>query len=386
MITTSLTLEPSILNQTSSLNALAMVYGNVSNTISSTKFVAMNWNLSAGLSNFIVSINIMSNPHVILLQADGLVRVNFGNLPSATSHASAGFQFQDLFAIVGSDISSFPAFHFANSTASARNVNFFMAQYIDLNVFPDPLNLMSLYYFEPWNTSGEEQPGCIAPVITNFGFESGATGWTKNLTGTITYPSTIFGISPTQLSAQAFLGTRGDGGDGSPVEVNTLLGTNFSTVNSSVFTSGSFAFATAHVQTISAQSSFTYDLTFDWDFLTESGNFSTGGVGTDGAFFTINYTSASTAPDDIVWLARIVPGVASGGINLTPVPVASAVPIHRDYTFHTAYSTYSYVFSTTTSNIILGFGVADILDSGGNAGTGAGLLLDNIEIICHVTA
>ena len=75
--------------------------------------------LSTVESNTIVSLANVSNPGFVVLVSDGLVRVNYGNEPSAVSAGSAGRQFHGLFAQVGSGMSGPPALHFANSLTSA---------------------------------------------------------------------------------------------------------------------------------------------------------------------------------------------------------------------------------------------------------------------------
>lgn len=84
--------------------------------------------LAAGVSEFVVSVPTISNPGVLVLTATGTCRVNFGNLPSSTSHASAGYQFTDMFAQVGSGISGALALHFANSGSDSATITVFAGQ------------------------------------------------------------------------------------------------------------------------------------------------------------------------------------------------------------------------------------------------------------------
>lgn len=91
-------------------------------------FFAEQFIIAAGVSEFIVSVNSVSNPGFMVLKATETVRVNFGNLPSSTSHASAGYQFADLFAIVGCGISGALALHFANSGSNSATVTVTLGQ------------------------------------------------------------------------------------------------------------------------------------------------------------------------------------------------------------------------------------------------------------------
>lgn len=79
-------------------------------------------------SDFVVSIATLSNVQALLLMATNTCRVNFAGLPSSVSAGSAGFQFKDLFAVVGSGISGTTALRFANSAADSCTVTVIMGQ------------------------------------------------------------------------------------------------------------------------------------------------------------------------------------------------------------------------------------------------------------------
>lgn len=148
MITSELSFSPFLRNVPNKVSAL----NKVSSFISSNIFAVFGARLSAGTSDFIVSLAEISNPHTIFITSDDITRVNFGNLPSSTSHASAGFQFKEMFAIYGSSISSFPAFHFANSTISDVNIKIALTQYIEALILGgDPLANLALVYYEQWS-------------------------------------------------------------------------------------------------------------------------------------------------------------------------------------------------------------------------------------------
>jgi len=100
---------------------------NVSQIITRTFSAAVtvsNWDvqeytLDNGISDFIVSRAHLSNAGFLMLMATSIVRVNFGELPSAASFGSDGYQFKDLFARIGSGISGDLNLHFSNSSGDS---------------------------------------------------------------------------------------------------------------------------------------------------------------------------------------------------------------------------------------------------------------------------
>lgn len=78
--------------------------------------------LTNGISDYVVSMPTASNPQFLMMMATSLVRVNYGNLNSAASTASAGMSFKDLFAQVGSGQSGPFNLHFANSSGDSATV------------------------------------------------------------------------------------------------------------------------------------------------------------------------------------------------------------------------------------------------------------------------
>ena len=99
-----------------------------SGSFSLSSFFVDQFILAAGVSEFVVSVQTVSNPSFVVLKATEVVRVNFGNLPSSTSHASAGFQFADIFAQVGCGISGPLALHFANSGSNSATITVMLGQ------------------------------------------------------------------------------------------------------------------------------------------------------------------------------------------------------------------------------------------------------------------
>lgn len=147
MITATLSLASRLLDSSAKFSGSL----SISSRISSTIFVVYGARLSAGTSDFVVSFDEFSSPHTIIFYSDDTTRVNFGNRLSATSHASAGFQFKQMFAMAGSGISTFPAFHFANSTTSDVNIRVELTQFVSaIQTGGDPLASLGLRYFEPW--------------------------------------------------------------------------------------------------------------------------------------------------------------------------------------------------------------------------------------------
>ena len=84
--------------------------------------------LPAGISQYVLSFAAASNYKFLYMKATGLVRVNFIGVASMVSAASAGWQFQDIFAQAGSGMTSgFSALAFANSSADSATVTGFVA-------------------------------------------------------------------------------------------------------------------------------------------------------------------------------------------------------------------------------------------------------------------
>lgn len=90
-------------------------------------------NLAAGVSDWIVSLANQSAAQALVLMATSVCRVNFsgkdwGSAVSSLSAGSAGLQFRDLFAIMGSGMSGIVGLHFANSTADSYVVTVLTGQ------------------------------------------------------------------------------------------------------------------------------------------------------------------------------------------------------------------------------------------------------------------
>ena len=77
--------------------------------------------LSAGLSDFIVSVPTVSNPDFLIVTATGVVRINYSGEASGVSAGSAGRQMTGLVHI-GQSISGPLGLHFSNSNASAVTI------------------------------------------------------------------------------------------------------------------------------------------------------------------------------------------------------------------------------------------------------------------------
>ncbi len=106
---------------------------NVLNKVFSATITCSTWQvqeivLLPNVSEFVVSITTLSNVTALLMTATNTVRVNFAGLPSSVSGGSAGYQFKDLLAIVGSGISGAQGLHYANSGADSSTITLFMGQ------------------------------------------------------------------------------------------------------------------------------------------------------------------------------------------------------------------------------------------------------------------
>ena len=79
--------------------------------------------LANGISDFVVSTIFVSNPMFIALTANSVCRVAFGGT-SQISSASAGMQFRDMFALIGSGIAVSGPFniHFSNSSGDSATI------------------------------------------------------------------------------------------------------------------------------------------------------------------------------------------------------------------------------------------------------------------------
>ena len=84
--------------------------------------------LLPNVSDFVVSSTLLSNAMAMMATATATVRMNFTGLPSSVSAASAGYQFKDLLAIVGSGISGAQGIHLANSGADSATILLFLGQ------------------------------------------------------------------------------------------------------------------------------------------------------------------------------------------------------------------------------------------------------------------
>ncbi len=80
------------------------------------------------VSDYIVSSTLLSNATAMLATSTNTVRINFTGLPSSVSSASAGYQFKDLVAIVGSNISGAQGIHLSNSGSDSATVTLFLGQ------------------------------------------------------------------------------------------------------------------------------------------------------------------------------------------------------------------------------------------------------------------
>ena len=91
--------------------------------------------LNNGVSNHVLSLTTLSNPIFLALTATSIVRVNiggkdWGSATSSLSAGSAGLQFKDLFALVGSGIAVSGPFNlqFANSSGDSAVITIIAGQ------------------------------------------------------------------------------------------------------------------------------------------------------------------------------------------------------------------------------------------------------------------
>lgn len=99
-----------------------------SSTITCSTWLMQEIVLLPNVSDQVLSIATLSNAMAVLMTSTNTVRVNFANMPSSVSAGSAGYQFKDLYAVVGSGISGAGALHFANSGSDSATVVIFLGQ------------------------------------------------------------------------------------------------------------------------------------------------------------------------------------------------------------------------------------------------------------------
>jgi hypothetical protein len=94
-----------------------------------SQFITRDIILANGVSDVIVSVAEMSNPgFMMLLGGTSALRVNFGNHASADSAASLGFEFNNLYAQIGSGTSGSINLHIANSSGDSSVVTLVQGQ------------------------------------------------------------------------------------------------------------------------------------------------------------------------------------------------------------------------------------------------------------------
>ena len=75
--------------------------------------------LANGVSEIVISNALISAPNIIFATATSLCRINYSGHVSYVSAASAGWQFKDMWAHMGSGILSITGVHFANSSGDS---------------------------------------------------------------------------------------------------------------------------------------------------------------------------------------------------------------------------------------------------------------------------
>ena len=75
--------------------------------------------LANGTSEFVLSFTHLSAPNTVFVTANSLCRINYAGHASYVSAASAGWQFKDLWAHVGSGMSGPIGIHLANSSGDS---------------------------------------------------------------------------------------------------------------------------------------------------------------------------------------------------------------------------------------------------------------------------
>lgn len=101
--------------------------GNIFNKAFDATVTVSTWHiqqlvLANGVSDTIVSLAYVSIPGVIFVTATSLCRINYSGHASNLSAASAGWQFKDMWANMGSGMSGPTGLHFANSSGDSATV------------------------------------------------------------------------------------------------------------------------------------------------------------------------------------------------------------------------------------------------------------------------
>ena len=100
----------------SSLNPLLdLITKSFSATLTCSVFEQKEVLVLPNISDFVVCNTAVSSPSLIMATATNIVRINFAGFTSMVSAASAGLQFKDFFAYVGSGAALPSNIHVANS-------------------------------------------------------------------------------------------------------------------------------------------------------------------------------------------------------------------------------------------------------------------------------
>lgn len=108
--------------------------GNVFNRALSTTTTVSTWLiqdvvLTNGISDFVISLAAISAPNtIVVIGGASICRINFSGHASYVSSGSAGWQFKDFFAMIGSGISGPTGLHFANSSGDSATVTVMIGQ------------------------------------------------------------------------------------------------------------------------------------------------------------------------------------------------------------------------------------------------------------------
>ena len=102
--------------------------GNVFNRVLSTTTTISTWLiqdmvLANGVSDIVISNTLLSSPNTnIVFGGASLCRINYSGHASYVSSGSAGWQFKDFWAHIGSGMSVITGVHFANSSGDSCTV------------------------------------------------------------------------------------------------------------------------------------------------------------------------------------------------------------------------------------------------------------------------
>jgi hypothetical protein len=106
--------------------------GNIFNRAFDTTVTVSTWQIQQlvianGVSDTIVSLAYISIPNMIFVTATSLCRINYSGHASNLSAASAGWNFKDMWAHMGSGMSGPTGLHFANSSGDSATITLAIA-------------------------------------------------------------------------------------------------------------------------------------------------------------------------------------------------------------------------------------------------------------------